>query len=297
MGSNDHASRHEGNGEHPAGTMGGGEHTSRHKGTELLSLVSSDNIKYPMEADKMKDLPPPINTMFHLGKMKQPKGQGWAVFVYYLNRDIILPSGEIDDLYGLLFCMGSYPTQEEAIKRAKSIIQETSSLGVHVAKLGLGFRLTREPQKEITSFVRLERESLSKKAHASAEARDLIRLQKQERKEEEARYRLQEEIEKEIADEVIEERDPEHPEYFRLQCYSAVRNYQRIEDLKSQLVRLEKCYADRREKAREYYLKHPEEEKVWLDNLGKKLGKRGEYQLFESIAQTYINIKEDLFSL
>lgn len=232
--------------------------------------------------------PRKINTINALMKISQPKGQEFAVFTYFLNRDIITPEGQVDNLYGVVFHMGTYPTFNRAEKRAKQIIEMTGCVDVIVAKLGLPARLTVHPDTHLVTEVPVDLKG------------KLIEMQNKSWAEEEKRAEEQMSIQEEILADKEAEKDPNHPEYFRHQCFLAIRNRANYQHYKKMADDAWERYKEREQKIREFYHDNPNGhgiEEVWLENLEKKLARRDEKALFAMMKTAYEEIRDELLGL
>jgi hypothetical protein len=63
----------------------------------------------------------------------------WNVFAYAVNKDII----DNNDLYGVVVCLGGFPTYEKASAHASKIVATTDYRGVVVSRYAYPYRLTK----------------------------------------------------------------------------------------------------------------------------------------------------------
>ena len=58
--------------------------------------------------------PAKVNSLQALIRLRPKHGHEWCVLAFVLNRDIIKQDGTLDDLYGMVFLLGSFKEQTDA---------------------------------------------------------------------------------------------------------------------------------------------------------------------------------------
>lgn len=239
-----------------------------------------------MQKPASETIPPPSNLHTLQAIMKltpQDKKSKWSTFAYVLNRDILKSDGTMDDLYAMIFPLGSFKTQAEAETHAKNIILKTGHPAVTVAKYAAAVPLARNSKK---TEVLIDKEN-----------NKIIELESQQYKHDKEIYEKRLKMERDLLKEVSEESDPESLEYFKRQVFLAVKNRTRLEYLKKELEEIEKNYLEYQDKVREHFSKYPEHEKEFLPYLKDKLTERGELQLYYAVDSGYHKIREELLGI
>lgn len=215
-------------------------------------------------------------------KLKAPHDMQWCVLAYVLNRDIIKQDGSIDELYGFVFPLGSFDDLSKAEEHARNIIATTGYSGVIVCKYShpLPLSLKFDP-KAITEV------------HVDLQGK-LLQLESSQYKYEKEMYERQMKLEEDIIKESEQETDPNSIEYFKRQCFLAIKNKAKFlfHDHEAK-VALEN-YNKRKSLIKEHYQRFPNHEKQWLPYLKEKLTQRGELDLYNNIEQAYLKIRDEL---
>lgn len=248
-----------------------------------------------------------INSYEALMKLKPPQGQGFAVYTYVLNEDLIPKSEEkrsketnksegnegrevpsetkeidLSEVkkepinYGLLIQLGVYPTINEAQKRVNEIISITGHETIFCAKLGMFTELSPKPINRTVITL------------SEGVTQSLKEIRREELEKEKKRKEIAEEMEKERQD----EQDPTNLEYLRLNLYMAIRAHSSIKSYKSKMEELKISYKERIGNIKEFISKIPEGLENFLPMIKAKLERRGEISLFESISSGFKELME-----
>ena len=232
----------------------------------------------------MEELPPKNDSLHSLMRLSLPaRCPKYCVFAYALNRDII-NNGVLDDLYGVIFYLGSYSDYEAAKNRAREIIEITKHPGVIVCTHGVPVPLT-----DIKDTNRIEQVKLDDNGK-------LIELENQQFRKEKEIYEKQAKLKKSMSLEIADEMDPDHIEYFKRQCYLAIQTRSMYEYHKAKADEALKSYEQYKSLLLACYIKHPDYEERWLPYLKEKLEARGEDKLYDTISNEYPKIRTELFN-
>lgn len=222
------------------------------------------------------------DTLQALTRLRAPRGSDWCVFAYVLNHDIINAEGKADDLRAVVFPLGAFDEEARADKHAKSIIELTGHPGIIVARYASGIPLT--AKFDATTVVEVPVDKNGK----------LVELEsaqyKHEREEYERRIKREEDMQREAQAEV----NPNDIEHFKRHCYLAIRDRAAYEHSKKQMEDALANYKKHEKEVRNHYVKHPEHEEQWLPYLKKKLAERGEETLYNTVANGYNKLRDEL---
>lgn len=232
-------------------------------------------------------LPQPkrIESMKKIIRLVPKNGHEWGVVASVLNRDMIKPDGTLDDLHAMIFLLGSFDTKEKAETHAKCVIEETGHPDIRVAKYGVAIPLTIKDDFSTISLVSID---------TTGKIRDLETAQYKKDKE---CYEKRLKLERDLIQESEEEFDPENIEYFKRQCYLAIKYKAQYESQMKELEIINNNYKKREKLLREHYEKYPEHEKEWLPYLKEKLTERGELPLYDAIETEYEKHRDELLGL
>jgi hypothetical protein len=229
--------------------------------------------------------PPKIASLQALTRLRPPRGQEWQVFAFVLNRDMIKEDGTLDDLYALLFPLGSFGESEEAFKHARKTIEITGHNAVIAGPYGSAIKLSSAFDPD-----HLEEVVLNEKGK-------LVEFEQAEYDHMKEEYERRTKIEREVAEEAEKETDPDELEHFKRQAYLAIKNLSKWKHLQRETETAQKNFEKRRDLVRDHYRRHPEHEAQWLPYLKDKLIERGENALYQSLEAAYQEIREDLLGL
>lgn len=232
-------------------------------------------------------IPPPskIDTLHNIMKLKSPSGSEWNVFAYVLNLDMIGPDGKLDDLHAYVFPLGSYDKEEKASKHVEKVILETGHSGVCYAEYGAPVPLNTKPDIKTISKITVDTEGKLKKLESAQYKRDRDVYEKRQI------------IEREMMKEAREETNPDSIEYFKRQCFLAVKHKTTYEANKKETETSWKNYKMRTKLLQEHYSKYPEHEVQWLPYLKEKLIERGESDQYYFIESGYNKYRDELLGI
>jgi hypothetical protein len=228
---------------------------------------------------------PPLvnrNTLQALVRLRGPQGSDWGVFAFVLNHDIIDKDGKVDDLRAMVFSLGSFGDQERAEKHARSIIELTGHAGIIVAPYAQAVPLTTKFDGERVVEVKVDDKG------------KLLKLESAQYKSEREEYERRVKREKELVKEAAEETNHDSIEYFKRQCYLAIKDRASYEYHKKQMDEAWVNYKKHEAAAREHYGRHPEHEEQWLPYMKQKLEERGESALYTTLENGYHKLREEL---
>ena len=217
-------------------------------------------------------------------KLRPVNSYEYGVFVYVLNDVMITPEGKTEDLYGVIFFAGAFPTAEQAKNHVINLIEQTGHAHIRIARYGVCSKLTPTIRLDDVEFIRLENGKLKK-------------FEDQEFENQKKQFDKKLEIEKLNEEESKREDDKDTLEYLQRQVFSALNSKARIEYIKSQLEDATKKYSECETKIRDHHHKYPNHEGQVLDFFKNKLERNNEGHLFEGIKAAYGKIREELFQL
>lgn len=229
--------------------------------------------------------PKPIDSLKLIMKSSPPnKCYPWSVFAYVLNKDMLNPDGTLDDLHGIIFPLGSFKTEKKAFSHCEKVIRDTGHPAVVACNYGKPFRLTSNINELNTEKIYVDDTGKIQKFQDD--------INKQQRETYEKRKR----VEKEITEEANLETDESSIEYFKRQCYLAIKNKARLEHSAKELCESFDCFTKRKDNAYKHYLKFPEHEKEWLPLLKERLDQRGESELYKYIEFGYKSLRQEILN-
>lgn len=216
----------------------------------------------------------------------QPKsGSEWGVLAYVLNRDMLREDGTLDELFAMVFHLGSFRTSAEAEQHARDVIVATGHSTVMVVKYGAAAPLTVAPPADVVKTVTVDVQG------KLIEMEDSQHVREQQKFEE--RRRLREEIEEEI----MAEADKESIEFYKQRCFSAVKQKSRIAMLQQQLTEATTEYNTSVAAIQAHHKKHPEHESKWLPMLKQRLIRRNELPLYKSIETGWSALRDSILGV
>lgn len=229
------------------------------------------------------DPPPPINehTWEKLMKLKPstPEDNRINVFAYLLNKDIVDSEGRVDDLYGLIFPLGSFShDQQDKIPSYIENIEEKTGLKSFVAgEFGLPIQLRRcgYPKFGVVHSINVD-------CHNK-----VIKLQDKEYESDLEKFKRSIQIRKDVFKEIEDEEDPDNIEYFKRRCYLMMKNKDAIDAYQEHLDEVKKYYDQRKKEAAKCLLAHPDLSDRWLPYVKEKLDFRDEMELYRALEHTY----------
>lgn len=242
----------------------------------------------PKKQQVASDIVPPvpkIKSLQAITRLRPVPGCAWNVIAFVLNSDMILPDGKLDDFHGLVFCLGSFNDEKSAHAHAKNIIEVTGHPAVTVVPYGLALKLTTKFDPNTTEEVYVDNKG------------KIIEMENALYKEQKEKYEKRLEVEREIMDEVEEEKDPNSIEYFKRQCYLAIKNRASYHMHTKEADSAWENYKKREALIREHYGKFPQHEKEWLPMFKKKLIERGESDLYFGVESAYKELRDELLGL
>lgn len=231
------------------------------------------------------DIPHPVNlnSLQKLTRLRpQLRDQKFCTFAFVLNKDILKSDGSLDDLYAIIFPLESHETKEEGSEYARRVIQQTGHSGIVCASFAEPVRLSTDYDPRVVEEVKVDAKG------------KLVEMESAQYKREKEEYEMKIKREKEYQEEQEAETDPSSLEYYKRQCYVAVKNKAAYEHHKNEMDKYEEAYEKRIRLAKKHYLLYPEHESQWLIMLKDKLEERGEQKLFETIKDGYTRIRGDI---
>ncbi len=234
---------------------------------------------------KLVGQPLKVNSLQSIMRLQPLKGSEWCVYAYVLNRDVVDKDGNVDDMRGMIFPLGSFRDRDEAEQHAKNVISITGHQGVVVAKYGCAIPLTTNIDHKTILNVPLDTRGKILKFESDQYKRDMEIYEKKV-KEEDERIR-----------EAEEEWDIDSIEHFKRQCYLAIKNKSKYDELKKEMEMAHSMYEKRKSLVKDHYDRHPDHEASWLEYLKSKLIERGELDLYNDIESSYLSLRDDLLDL
>lgn len=232
-----------------------------------------------------ESIPKPTNqnALQKIVKLK-PRNQchQWNVFAYVLNRDLVNEDGTIDDLYGMLFPLGSFADRDDADKEVDRLIEVTGYSNIFRARYAFAVPLSDKIPSSNTSHVNVDDKG------------KLIKLENAEFQQEKQQYEKRIALEKELVKEAEEELDPDSIEYYKRQCYLAIKHYAEYEDLQKKMAETLQNYGKRAALVKAHYEKHPQHDQEWLPHIKTTLSERGELSLYQFLENGYKKYREQL---
>ena len=243
------------------------------------------NINKNIVAGETIPVLPKVNSLQALSRLKPKKGSEWNTIAFALNRDIIDKDGKVDDLYGMIFSLGSFDDQEKAENHAKNVISLTGHPGVIVAKYGCAVPLSSkfDPNNVVDVPVDLKGK--------------MINLESSQYKHDKETFEKRVKQEKEMVQEAEDETDINHIEHFKRQCFLAIKNRANYQMHQKQAEEYWNSYKKRETNVREHFKTHPEHEQNWLSYFKEKLEERGEAQIYDGIESAYLELRNELLGL
>ena len=231
-----------------------------------------------------KSIPPPskIEGLQAITKLRPISGCRYFVYTYALNQDIIDANGKVDDFRGMFFILGSFDSKKEAENHIEELIVKTKHHEFYISEYAKPIRISTVIDSSDVSRVYVDNLNKIKKMESEQYQRD------------KELYERQMKIENDIVQEEKDEYDEDHIDYFKRQCYLAIKNRTKYESLKEEM---EKSYSNYKKNIREHYTKHPEHEEQWLSYLNSRLIEREELSLYDEIESGYKKYRDDLLGI
>lgn len=241
------------------------------------NIYNAENIDKPR--------PVKINSLKSIMALRPRKTSEWNTFAFILNQDIIGPDGKADDLYAVIFPLGSSDNRTKEENYAKTVIETTGHPGVIVAKYGMPIRLSTKFDPSTIVDVPVDPKG------------KLIQLENAQYKRDKELYEQRLKIENDIKIECEEETNIDSIEHFKRQCYLAIKSRSTYQHHTKQAETAWQTYKQREMKVRDHFAKHPDHEVKWLPYLKEKLEERGESKLYNNIETVYNEIRDELLGL
>ena len=232
-------------------------------------------------------VPPPsnIHSLRSIMKLQPRPGCEWCVMAYALNANIIDDNGNIDDFYGMAFCLGCFMNRSDAENHAKQIIATTGHPAVSVVRYGFPLRLDTKTKTPDAVEVLVNEE------------KQIVELESQQYLKDKEQYEKQMKLTEDLTREAESETDPTHIEHFKRHCYLAIKHKTLINHHISEVEKLTSAYEKAKESVRSHYSKYPEHEIQWLPYLKEKLTERGELPLYNTLEAGYKLIRNELLDI
>lgn len=243
------------------------------------------NINKNIVAGETIPVLPKVNSFQALSRLKPKRGSEWCTIAFALNRDIVDKDGKIDDLYGMIFSLGSFDEQEKAETHAKNIISLTGHPGVIVAKYGCAVPLSSkfDPNNVVDVPVDLKGK--------------MVNLESSQYKHDKETFEKRVIQEREMVQEAEDETDINHIEHFKRQCFLAIKNRANYQMHQKQAEEYWNSYKKRETNVREHFKNHPNHEQNWLSYFKEKLEERGESQIYSGIESAYLELRDELLEI
>lgn len=225
--------------------------------------------------------PTMINGMFNI--MKLPFENKWHVIAYAINKDIVDSNGNIDSLRAMIAPMGSYKTEDEAMKETEKIIEKTGHHAFKIIKSGIFAEISTEPDSQIISTVTVDMQG------------KILKIENEEFEKQKKLYDKKLLYEKEIMEECQLECDPNSIEHYKRSAYLVTKHYMAYLELKNESEKMYKNYELRKKVLKEHLKNHPEHEAEFLPYFKNKLESRGEIDIYNKIENVYNEYKELFF--
>lgn len=226
--------------------------------------------------------PRDIKSLQALIRMKPKSHHQWCVMAVALNRDILRDDGKVDDLYAMVFLLGSFELKEDAEKHAKKLIEQTGHNSIFVARYA-----TPIPIGTATKNRAIEQVMVDKNGK-------LLQLEESEYQHQIKQYEERLQTMKELNEESNNESDPDSIEHFKRTAYTAVNAWQSYMEAKETMERNLELYEKSRNSLKTHYAAHPEHENQWLPLIKERLVRRGQGDLYRSIAMGYAQLRDQL---
>lgn len=229
--------------------------------------------------------PSNIHSLRAIMKLQPRPGCEWCVMAYALNADILNDKGDLDDFYGMTFCLGGFSNRNEAEQHAKTIIASTGHPAVSVVRYGFPMRLETKCKTSDAIEVYVN------------EDKEIVELESQQYRKEKEEYEKRIKLSEELTQEAEAETDVHHIEHFKRQCYLAIKHKTMINYHTSELDKLTSVYEKCKNAVFTHYKEHPEHEEQWLPYLKEKLLERGELPLYNTLEAGYKLLRNELLGL
>jgi hypothetical protein len=208
----------------------------------------------------------------------------WNVIAYCINKDIIDNDGKVDPLRAIICPLGSYKTEEKAIKKVNQLIEVTGHSAFKIVKYGIFAEITTTPDSEIISTVTVDTQG------------KIMEMESEEFKNQKELYEKKMFFDKEMMQECELECDPNHIEHYKRAAYLVTKHYMSYLSLKNQTEQMYKNYELRKKVLKDHLEKHPEHEGEFLPYFKEKLENRGEEELYLRIEAGYNQYKHEFLS-
>ncbi len=208
-----------------------------------------------------------LNGLQLLQKESPPPGQAYTVVAYVLTKHIG-PNGE----RGMIFIIGSYSSADDAVNRAKEVVDKTGINGVYALPTCKWENIDTQYRPDRTIYT--EPPGLNKKMdtfwHQSVKVREYKKDNTKSPKEPESK-----------------DWEPGTIDHYTRLWYLVAANKSQLEDLKQQAKHYETMLAKRVSELQLAHREHPEYEKQWLVGVERKLESTGESKLLGMIKDTH----------
>ncbi|CAH6419488.1 Hypothetical protein HVR_LOCUS668 [uncultured virus] len=225
---------------------------------------------------------PKINSLQALMRLRPKIGSEWSVYGFVLNKDMIQPDGTLDDLYAMIFPLGSFHDEKSAEEHAVNVISMTGHPGVIAGRYGYPIKLTSKFDPNVVKDVPVDTRGR------------IIQLESAQYKHEREEFEKRLKMERDMMKEAEEETDPDNIEHFKRQCYLAIKNRSSYQMHSKEAETAWENYKKREMAVRDHYRRHPEHESDWLKHLKVKLTERGELNLYKAMKNAYKEIRDEM---
>lgn len=232
------------------------------------------------------DAPRKLETLQAIMKLPRKDNLRYYVFAQVNNKDVIDKDGKIDDFRGIHFSLGGFQTKKEADQEIKNLMIKTGHPDFYLSEYATPTPIT---------VVGGNSDNITKiYVDTNNKIKELETAMYQESKE---LYEKNVKIKNDITKEGKDECDPDNIEYFKHQCYLAIKCKQKYEQKKKELELIENSYNEKLKLIQEHYQKYPEHEEQWLPLFKEKLTERGELKFYDSIEQGYKLYRDEILGI
>lgn len=218
-----------------------------------------------------------VNGYIEIEKIRAQPGQGFCVVAYFLGTEIAK-----DGCRGMWYFIGTFPTSDQAIESATSLIEKTGIQSIYAMQTCSWQEINDKFSPDRIKMVPIDKRGKLRQQHEK-EYQELAE-----------QYERESEIRKEIEEELTQESDPDSLEYYIQQWFRTIKSASIIEKLEADLKKARKQQDESATNLREAYGKNPSHEDNWIPRLEERLPKRGEEQLLEALKNGSNVIRDEI---
>lgn len=220
-----------------------------------------------------------VNTYRLLENIEIPHDQNYTIYAYILYEQPM--NGE----HGYQIYLGSYPTREEAVKKAKEIIELTEHSTIYVCKTCQWEKIDEKKDIDRTNYVPISKhpEKLDKIYYEQLEKEQKAKIKR-------------EKIMKGIEEQQQKELDPNSIENYVNNWFLAIKNYKSYQYHIQKATHFKKMFMNRKKSIKKQYKEQPEYEEQWENIYKKRLQERGEMDVFLALQKGHSELKEKILN-